>query len=109
MAALGNSDDGITDNPSLLRQDTDGQLQDVTIVDRSFMFDDENNPTSATVVFELDEGAETRDLHVASYVIPGPFDSDEIDQQTIHDVDVGTYSGGDTGQLTVSIPQPADE
>lgn len=109
MAALGNSDDGVTENPSVLRQETAGQLQDVTIVDRSFLFDDENNPTSATVVFELDDGAETRDLHVASYVIPGPFDSDEIDQQTIHDIDVGTYSGGDTGQLTVSIPQPADE
>jgi len=109
MAALGNSDDGVTQNPSLLRQSTDGQLGDVTIVDDEFKFDDEGNPTAVTVEFEIDEDGAVRDLHLASFTLPGPFDEDEIDQQELFDSTSGTYEGGDTGELTVSIPQEGDD
>jgi hypothetical protein len=105
MAALGNSQEGVTDNPSVLRQRKDGQLKNVTIVDKSFDFDDEDDPTSVTVEFEVEQGAETRDLHVASFLLPGPFDEDEVDQQELYDVANGTFEGGETGRLTVSIPQ----
>ena len=109
MAALGNSDDGVTQNPSLRRQESDGQLGDVTIVDEKFKFDDEGNPTKVTVEFEIDEDGEARDLHLAVFVLPGPFDVDEIDQQELYEVTNATYEGGDTGELTVSIPQGDDE
>jgi hypothetical protein len=107
MAALGNSEDGVTDDPSVRRQENDGQLKNVTIVNRSFNFDSEDNPTSVTVKFEIDEGAPARDLHVASFVLPGPFNESEIGQQELYDVSSGTFEGGETGQLTVSIPQPS--
>jgi len=108
VAALGNSEDGVTQNPSLRRQETDGQLGDVTIVDNEFEFDDDGEPTEVTVEFEIDEDGETRDLHLASFTLPGPFDEDEIDQQELFDDASGTYGGGDTGELTVSIPQADD-
>ncbi len=105
MSALGNSEDGVTENPSVRRQRFDGQLGDVTIVSKSFQFDDAGNPTEVTVEFELDPDAETRDLHLAVFTLPGPFDLSEVDQQELHEVANGTFSGGNTGQLTVSIPQ----
>ena len=105
MAALGNSADGPTQNPSVLRQKNQGQLQNVTIIGRSFHFDDENDPTMATVKFEIDEGAETRDLHLVSYSLPGPYDESEVDQQEQYDVENGTFEGGETGEMTVMIPQ----
>jgi len=108
MAALGNSDDGVTQGPSLRRQQTDGQLGDVTITDNEFKFDDEGNPTEVTVEFEVDEDGEARNLHLAAFTLPGPFDEDEIDQQELFDSTSGTYEGGDTGTLTVSIPQADD-
>ena len=108
MAALGNTTDGVSQNPSLLRKRNDSQLGGVTIVDNEFEFDDRGNPTEVTVEFELEDGAAERDLHLAVYTLPGPFDQDEIDQQELFDSTSGTYDGGDTGTLTVSIPQPDD-
>jgi hypothetical protein len=108
MAGLGNSEDGVTDAPSVRRQDSDGQLGDVQIVDNEFKFDDEGNPTEVTVKFKIEEGAEPRDLHLAAFTLPGPFDEDEIDEQELFETTSGTYEGGDTGELTVSIPQEDD-
>ncbi|WP_435066347.1 hypothetical protein [Halobaculum sp. EA56] len=107
MAALGNSREGVTNNPSVLRQENESQLGAVVIVDKSFQFDDENDPTSVTVEFRLPEGADTRTLHLASFVLPGPFDEDEIDEQELFDVESITIEGGETASLTVSIPQPS--
>ncbi|AUV82276.1 hypothetical protein C2R22_12005 [Salinigranum rubrum] len=108
MAALGNSEDGASQNPSLLRKRNDSQLGGVTIVDNEFQFDDQGNPTEVTVEFELEDGASERDLHLAVYTLPGPFDEEEIGQQELFESANGTYDGGDTGTLTVSIPQPDD-
>ena len=105
MAALGNSVDGVTDNPSFERYQTEGQLADVTIVDREFKFDDENNPTEATVRFEIDEDGETRDLHIASFVLPGEYDGDEVDEQELFEKTVEEFDGGESGELTVELPQ----
>ena len=71
-------------------------------------FDDEGNPTEVTVKFEVEEGAEARDLHLAAFTLPGPFDEDEIDEQELYEATSGTYEGGDTGELTISIPQEDD-
>jgi hypothetical protein len=108
MAALGNSEDGVTENPSLLRQRHDDELGAVKIIDREFKFDDEGNPTEVTVRFMVEEGADTRTLHLASFILPGPFEMDEIDQQVRFDVSIGTFDGGETGELTVQIPQEGD-
>ncbi|MFB6228538.1 MAG: ferritin-like domain-containing protein, partial [Halobacteriales archaeon] len=104
MAAIGNSDEGVMGHPSAWRQGNDGQLKDVTIINNSFSFDSTDDPTSVTVEFEIDEGAPTRDLHIASFVLPGPYKHSEIDQQELHEVSSGTFEGGETGQLTVSVP-----
>lgn len=109
MAALGNSTHGVLQNPSLLRQDNESQLGAVNIVGNEFEFDDEGDPTNVTVEFELEDDAEPRDLHLAVYTLPGPFDPDELEQQELFEVANGTYEGGDTGELTVSIPQPEDD
>lgn len=109
MAGLGNSDDGVTESPSFRRQSSDGQLGDVNIVDNEFKFDDEGNPTEATVKFEVEEGAEARDLHLAAFTLPGPFDEDEIDEQELFEATNGTYAGGETGELTVPISQEDDD
>lgn len=104
MAVLGNSDDGVTQNPSVRRQLDDSQLGAVNIIDNEFKFDDEGNSTEVTVKFELEDGADARDLHLATYRLPGPFDEDEIGQQEQFDVANGSFEGGDTGELTVSLP-----
>ena len=104
MAALGNSEDGVTQNPSALRQENASQLGQVRIIDRSFTFDSAANPTAVTVRFELAERADTRTLHLASFVLPGPFTEEEIPQQELYDVANGTYQGGESGQLTVAVP-----
>ena len=109
MAALGNSDDGVTNNHSLLRQDDPGELGDVTIVGRSFSFDDENAPTEVTVEFEVDEGAPERDLHLAVFVLPGPYDYSEVDQQELYASTSVTVEGGDRTELKLSIPQESTE
>jgi hypothetical protein len=107
MAALGNSEDGVTENPSLLRARFDGQLADVDIVDNKFQFDDEGNPTEATVEFQLPEGEdEGRTLHISSWILPGEFDQDEIDQQQLEDSKAEYFESGESGSLTVDIPQP---
>lgn len=105
MAALGNSVDGVTENPSFERYQTVGQLADVDIIGRQFTFDDENNPTEATVTFEIDEGGDTRDLHVASFRLPGEWDDEEVDDQELYDSEVVSFDGGVRGELTVDLPQ----
>lgn len=104
MAALGNSEDGVTQNPSLHRERNDSQLGAVDIVDKQFHFDTDGDRTSVTVRFEVDEGADSRELHLASFVLPGEFEESEIDQQELFAVTNATYEGGDTGELTVPIP-----
>ncbi len=105
LSALGNSEDGVTENPSVRRQRFDGQLGDVHIEGTSYSFDDAGNPTNVTVRFSVDEGAESRTLHLAVFVLPGPFDLDEVDQQTLYEKTSITVDGGETAELTVSIPQ----
>ncbi|MXR52971.1 hypothetical protein GRX03_15330 [Halovenus sp. WSH3] len=106
MAALGNSEDGVTENPSLRRQLTDGQLKDVTIVNNRFEFDVADNPTEATVEFELPDGEEEgRRLHVSSWTLPGEFDEEEIEDQELEDSVVEEFEAGERGSLTVDIPQ----
>jgi len=104
MAGLGNTEDGPTQNPSVLRQENQGELGDVTIEQKKFQFDNQDNPTQATVSFTVDEDAETRDLHLASFKLPGEFDIDELDQQELFDSKVKSFEGGESGNLTVSIP-----
>ena len=55
---------------------------------------------------EVSESANpvNRTLHLASFVLPGPFTEDEIPQQELYDVANGTYEGGESGELTVAIP-----
>jgi len=79
MAALGNSADGVTENPSAGPWDGHGQFDDVTVVGSKFSFDDDESPTTATVEFEIHENGERQDLHVASFLMPGPFSLAEID------------------------------
>lgn len=105
MAALGNSNDGVTNNPSIRRQETDGQLGDVDIVGNQFTFDDDGNPTEVTVEFEVEAGGETRDLHLASFVLPGEYDDDEIDEQELYDSTKESFAGGESGELTIGLPQ----
>ncbi|MFW6153532.1 MAG: hypothetical protein ACOC42_04150, partial [Halobacteriota archaeon] len=82
MSALGDSVNGVTANPHNRRQETEGQLDDVDILDKQFHFDDEDEPTSVTVDFEIDEEGDSRVFHLALFELPGPFDEDEIDEQT---------------------------
>ena len=104
MFALGSGEDGVLDNPSHIRTQQDGQLGDVTIDDRSFSFDDDDNPTEVSVSFTVDEGAITRDLHLAVFTLPGPFTEDEIDDQELYDTVSDTYDGGDSDTLTLTLP-----
>jgi len=104
MAALGNSDDGVTENPSDRHQNTEGQLGDVTIEGQSLTFDDEVNPTTVTVRFEVDEGGTVRDLHLAVFILTGPYDESEIDQQELYAMTNGTFEGGEEGEFTLEIP-----
>jgi hypothetical protein len=55
------------------------QFDDVTVVGSKFSFDDDESPTTATVEFEIHENGERQDLHVASFLMPGPFSLAEID------------------------------
>ena len=105
VAALGNSTDGVDENPSFSRQQADGQLGDVHVVDGSFTFDGGEDPTEVTVAFELEEGAPERHLHLAVFVMPGPFDTAEIDEQERYEYASATYGGGDAGELSVSVPR----
>jgi len=105
MAALGNSENGVTRNPAPRRQQNSGQLGDVSILDNEFQFDDPASPTEVSVQFELDSDADPRDLHLAVFTLPGPFDEDEIDEQELFENSSDTYEGDDAGELTVSIPQ----
>lgn len=104
MWALGDAEDGVTQNPSGRRQQTDGQLGDVDIVGNEFIFDDDGDPTQVTVEFELEEGAKARDLHLAIFSLPGPFDMDEIEDQVLIDTISDEFEGGDEGELTLSFP-----
>lgn len=104
MAALGNSDAGVTENPSLRRQRTEGQLADVDIVDNEFTFDETGNPTEVTVEFSVADGGETRQLHLSSWILPGEFEEAEIDQQERYDSTVATFDGGESGTLTIDVP-----
>lgn len=105
MAALGNTADGVTENPSFRRQQTAGQLADVEIVHNEFEFDDANEPSAVTVEFTVAEGGAQRSLHLASFVLPGEFRTDEIDQQERFEYASASFDGGETGKLTVEIPQ----
>ena len=103
MFALGSEEDGVLQNPSHNRQQITGQLEDVVVVDNQFQFDDEDNPESVTVEFRIDDEGETRDLHLALFELPGPFDEDEIDQQVLVDVVSDEFEGGETGELTLDL------
>lgn len=104
VAALGNSEDDSTENPSFGRQQTDGQLGDVTIEDQQFSFDDDDDPTEVTVNFEVDDDGEERDLHLAVFTLPGPYDPDEVDEQELYENESNSFEGGEGGSLTVGLP-----
>lgn len=104
--ALGNSEDGVIENPSHARTRTDGQLGDVTIEDRAFTFDDSDGPDEATITFTIDDAGATRHLHLAVFILPGPFDPDEVDEQELYEYTSAEFTGGEQGSLTVSIPRP---
>lgn len=104
MAALGNTEEGVTDNPSHSRQQTDGQLGDVSIDNNRFSFDDEGSPTEVTVSFTVDEDGEGRTLHLSSFVLPGEFDEDDVDEQELFDSVEEEFDGGDSGELTIDLP-----
>ncbi|WP_199722439.1 hypothetical protein [Haloarcula sp. Atlit-47R] len=106
MAALGNSEDGVRQNPSVLHQNRPGQLQNVTITGKSFSFDDPDDPTQVTVEFTIPEDGPNRTLHLASFTLPGAFNYSEVPQQELHTVTSGNFTAGETGTLTISIPQP---
>jgi hypothetical protein len=106
MAALGNSIDGVTENPSAGPWQGNGQFDDVDIVDRQFTFDDADDPTEVTVEFEIAAGADPRELHLVTFATPGPFSVAELALQEQTSLASGTYEGGDNGQLTATIPQP---
>lgn len=105
MAALGNSDDGVTENPSFARFNSEGQLADVDIDGNSFTFDDEADPSQVTVEFTIDADGDTRDLHLSSWILPGEYDGNEVDQQEWYDSTVEEFEGGDHGTLTIDIPR----
>ena len=107
VAALGNTGDGVTENPSFLQRRRQGELANVTIVGGSFTFDDPNGPTTVTVRFRLAEGAEPRTLHLAAFV-PGPFECEEIDERELFRIKSVRIEPGKTKSSTVAIPRPAD-
>ncbi|MBV0901534.1 hypothetical protein [Haloarcula salina] len=107
MSALGNSEDGVEQNPSVLHQNRAGQLKNVTITGQSFTFDDPDDPTQVTVEFTVPEDGPNRTLHLASFTMPGPFNYSEVPQQELHATTSGTFSAGETGTLTISVPQPS--
>jgi len=109
VAAVGDSLSGVADNPSAGRAEVDGQLGDLTITSENaqdewgFEFDDPGEPEEVTVAFELDEEGDERDLHLAVFTLPGPFDG-TVDEQSPFDVESERFDGGDEGELTVRIP-----
>lgn len=104
MSAIGHSEDGVSENPSHLRRETDGQLGDVWIDEWSFDFDDEDEPTEVSVTFEVDGEGDPRDLHLGIFVLPGPFDADELEEQVLFDAISNEYAGGDGDTLTLPLP-----
>jgi hypothetical protein len=106
VAALGNSDDGVTENPSVYHTSRTGQLANVSITDYEFHFDDSNHPTEVTITYELASDAQARTLHLAVFTMPGQFDYEEIDQQRLHAVTNETVQSGETGSMTLDLPQP---
>lgn len=103
MSSLGDTANGVTANPSHRRQETEGQLDDVDILDTQFHFDDDDEPTSVTVHFEIDEGGDSRFFHLALFELPGPYDPDELDQQVYVDHVSGEFTGGDADSLTLDL------
>jgi hypothetical protein len=106
MAALGNSIDGVTENPSAGPWQGNGQFDDVHILGSQFSFDDTDEPTEVTVEFEIEDGGEPRDLHLATFVTPGPFTMAELELQERTSLVSETFEGGDHGKLTAPLPQP---
>jgi hypothetical protein len=90
--------------PSGIRRETVGQLADVDIVGKEFQFDDEGNPPKVTVEFEVQEGAESRFLHLALFSLPGPFNESEIEDQELVDTISEEFDGGESGELTLAFP-----
>ncbi|KAA9396552.1 hypothetical protein Har1130_18045 [Haloarcula sp. CBA1130] len=103
MWALGNAEDGVTQNVSGKRKQTDGQLADVDIIGGEFDFDDEGDPESVTVTFEIDDDGAPRDLHLALFAMPGPFEMDEIDDQVLINTISDEFEGGEEGELTIPL------
>ena len=102
--ALGSMWNGVIENPSGRRQDAEGQLGDVTIADDQFTFDDPENPSTVTVEFAINEEGEPRNLHLALFSMPGPFDMDEIDDQAYVNSVSGQFEGGEDGELILQMP-----
>lgn len=109
IAALGNSVDGVTENPSAGRADQDDQLGGLTVTsensngDFGFEFDDTADPDTATVRFEVDAGGAERDLHFAVFTLPEPFDN-EVEDQDLYGYESASFGGGEAGELTVELP-----
>ena len=104
MAALGDSSSGVISNPDTNRQQSGGQLRDVVITDNALAFDDDEAPSEVSVTFTLDDEAPERDLHLAVYRMPGPFDPDRVEDHEYYDSVTQSASGGDTGSLSLSLP-----
>lgn len=97
--------DGVESNPDIRRQRTDGELGDVTVRFGEFVFDDEDDPSTATVTFEIAEGAPSRELHLAVFGFAGAFEDADPEDQRLFDTVSGRFDGGETGEFSVSVPQ----
>ena len=102
--ALGSMWDGVIENPSGWRQNAEGQLGDVTIADDQFTFDNPGNPSKVTVEFSVNEGGEPRDIHLVIFSMPGPFDMEEIDDQSYIKSVSGKFEEGEDGELSLQLP-----
>lgn len=117
MAALGGSD-GATWNPSFTQNRVYVDVNDTIDVDEwDFDFDDENQPTTATVHFTIPENvSDGPDLHLAAFERPmqefdedpegEPPSSSEIDLQAqeLSEISSGSFSPGESATLTVTLP-----
>jgi hypothetical protein len=104
MAALGNSENGVTQNPSLLRDRDDDQLGGLNIGD--FRFDDEDAPTEVFLEFDVLGGEDDpRPVHFAVFELPGPFELAEVEEQVLRNSSTRVINEGGTVGWWLDIPQ----
>lgn len=108
LFAVGNTADGVTENPLHFRANIDGQLNDVIVKENRFQFDDPDDPTEVSVTFAVDSGGEPRDLHLSIFTMPGPYDQQDVEHQDFWDAISAEYAGGERGTLSLKLPTQED-